>query len=112
VQVKEKRSPGSGTRWRSAVPPEQRALITSLIDSAEEQLIQLRHVHSGPASDVAQRLLRNISHSIDLLDQALQQAALAALEAGVTVQDAARWAGLPVSALADILAAGQDNDAG
>ena len=58
VLGKEKKAPGSGRMWRSAVPAEQRTLITSTIDSAEEQLLQLRGVQSGPTADVAQQLLR------------------------------------------------------
>ncbi|CAM5514083.1 hypothetical protein SRIMM317S_06932 [Streptomyces rimosus subsp. rimosus] len=41
VLGKEKKAPGSGT-MSAAVPAEQRMLITSAIDSAEEQLLQLR----------------------------------------------------------------------
>jgi hypothetical protein len=40
VLGKEKKAPGSGTMWRAAVPAEQRRLIISAIDSAEEQLLQ------------------------------------------------------------------------
>ncbi|MGW1077283.1 hypothetical protein [Streptomyces sp. NPDC002537] len=47
VLGKEKRAPGSGTMWRTVVPAEQRARIGNLIDSAEEQLVQLRGVQSG-----------------------------------------------------------------
>ncbi|ARX80603.1 DNA-binding protein [Streptomyces alboflavus] len=42
VRVKEKKAPGSGTRWRSTVPAEQRMWIENLISDAEEQLTQLR----------------------------------------------------------------------
>ncbi|MER7000693.1 hypothetical protein [Streptomyces sp. NPDC000410] len=59
VLGKEKRVPGSGTMWRAVVPPEQRARIGSLIDSAEEQLLQLRGVQSGPTAEVARLLLRH-----------------------------------------------------
>ncbi|MFD3456995.1 DNA-binding protein [Streptomyces sp. NPDC058691] len=95
VLAKEKKAPGSGTMWRSAVPAEQRALITSLIQGAEEQLIQLRRVQTGSSAEVARRLLRNLSHGADLLDQALQQATSAALNAGVPAQDVAQWASPP-----------------
>ncbi|WP_435862424.1 DNA-binding protein [Streptomyces phaeochromogenes] len=42
VLGKEKKAPGSGRMWRASVPAEQRAQITSLVDGAQEQLIQLR----------------------------------------------------------------------
>lgn len=47
VLGKEKRAPGSGTMWRAMVPAEQRRLITSAIDSTEEQLLQLRGVQTA-----------------------------------------------------------------
>ncbi|MFB0620242.1 hypothetical protein [Streptomyces sp. AGS-58] len=41
--------------WRAAVPAEQRRLITSAVDSAEEQLLQLHGVQSGPTAEVDSR---------------------------------------------------------
>jgi hypothetical protein len=63
VLGKEKKAPGSGTMWRAAVPAEQRRLITSTIDSAQEQLLQLHGVQTGPTADVARRLLRGLGHT-------------------------------------------------
>ncbi|MEU6557960.1 DNA-binding protein [Streptomyces sp. NPDC046915] len=110
VLGKEKKAPGSGTMWRTVVPAEQRALISSLIDAAEEQLIQLRGAQTGPTVDVARRLLLNLSHGADLIDQALWQSASAALSAGMALEDLAQWARLPADALAEALAAYQDSD--
>ncbi|MEU9028984.1 hypothetical protein AB0D46_15960 [Streptomyces sp. NPDC048383] len=70
VLGKEKRAPGAGTMWRTVVPPEQRALIGSLIDSAEEQLVQLRGMWSGPTAEVARQLLRGLGHSAGLVQSA------------------------------------------
>ncbi|MFF1872338.1 hypothetical protein [Kitasatospora herbaricolor] len=48
--TKEARRPGSGTVWRSAVEPERRMLISGLLESAEEQLIQLRGAQRGSSA--------------------------------------------------------------
>jgi hypothetical protein len=112
VLAQEKKSPGSGTRWRSTVPAEQRVLISSRIGDAEEQLVQLRGAQSGPTADVARQLLQTLSYSADLLDQALREAVVAAVNAGVAPQDVARWARLSASALADVLKAYQAADDG
>jgi hypothetical protein len=58
VLGKEKKAPGSGRMWRAAVPAEQRTLITRTIESAEEQLLQLRGAQSGSTADVAQQFVR------------------------------------------------------
>ncbi|MGW6654358.1 DNA-binding protein [Streptomyces sp. CB02130] len=107
VLGKEKKAPGSGTMWRAAVPVEQRAQISSLVDGAQEQLIQLRGAQAGSSADVAQRLLRILGHSADLIEKALQHTVVAAVNAGVPPQDVARWAKLPPGPLADALKAYQ-----
>lgn len=91
-QTREKTAGGSGTNWRSTVPPEQRMFITNLIDTAQEELLQLRGAHQGRTADAARLLLQRLSHSIDLLDQALRETALAAVTAGVALHDVEQWA--------------------
>ncbi|MEU4800537.1 DNA-binding protein [Streptomyces sp. NPDC023327] len=108
VLGKEKKTPGSGTMWRAAVSPEQRAQISSLVDGAQEQLIQLRRAQTGSSADVAQHLLRTLSHSAALIDKALQHTVVAAVNAGVAPQAVAQWAKLPPGPLADALKAHQD----
>ncbi|MFK0239002.1 hypothetical protein [Streptomyces vinaceus] len=76
------------------MPPEQRMFITNLIDTAQEELLQLRGAHQGRTADAARLLLQRLSHSIDLLDQALRETALAAVNAGVAFHDVEQWAGL------------------
>ncbi|WP_346093969.1 DNA-binding protein [Streptomyces olivaceiscleroticus] len=71
VLGKEKKAPGSGTMWRATVPAEQRAVIDSLVDGAEEQLIQLRGAQTGSSAAVARHLLRGFSHAAELIDQSL-----------------------------------------
>ncbi|WP_398864389.1 DNA-binding protein [Streptomyces pakalii] len=107
VLGKEKRAPGSGTMWRASVPAEQRAQISSLVDGAQEQLIQLRGAQTGSSVDVSQHLLHILSHSADLIEKALQHTVVAAVNAGVPPQDVARWAKLPPGPLADALKAYQ-----
>ncbi|MEU4849169.1 DNA-binding protein [Streptomyces gilvosporeus] len=102
VLGKEKKAPGSGRMWRAAVPAGQRALITSAIESAEEQLLQLRGVQTGPTADVARQLLRNLGHAATLIDQAVR--ASAALQTGIALEDLAQWARLPADALTEALA--------
>lgn len=105
VLSKKRSSPGSGTTWRSTVPAEQRALITSLVNDAEEQLTQLRGAQYGKTADAAQQLLGNLGHAATLIDQAIRETAAAALTVGVALEDLARWARLPAGALAEALAA-------
>ncbi|MGW2587441.1 DNA-binding protein [Streptomyces virginiae] len=93
-QTREKAVGGSGTNWRSTVPPEQRMFITSLIEAAQEELLQLRGAHQGRTADAARFLLQRLSHSTSLLDQALRESALAAVNAGVALHDVEQWAGL------------------
>ncbi|WP_404199744.1 DNA-binding protein [Streptomyces tauricus] len=108
VLGKEKKAPGSGRMWRAAVPAEQRAQISSLVDGAQEQLIQLRGAQTGASADVAQHLLSGLSHSAALLEKALQHAVVAAVNAGVPPQDVAQWAKLSAGPLAHALKAYAD----
>jgi hypothetical protein len=102
VLGKEKRAPGSGTMWRTVVPPEQRARIGGLIESAEEQLVQLRGVQAGPTAEVARQLLRSLGHSARLVEGAWKRTAVAAVNGGVPLEEVARWAGMPADALRDM----------
>ncbi|MEU5092927.1 DNA-binding protein [Streptomyces sp. NPDC021356] len=106
VLGKEKKAPGSGTMWRAAVPAEQRMLITSTVDSAQEQLLQLRGVQTGPTADVARRLLSGLGHSAGLIENAWKRTAVAAVNGGVPLEEVARWVDMPVEALREMLAAG------
>ncbi|MFE0972981.1 hypothetical protein ACFW3X_32345, partial [Streptomyces sp. NPDC058826] len=110
VLGKEKKVPGSGTMWRAAVPAEQRRLITSTIDSAEEQLLQLRGVQTGPTAEVAQRLLRGLGHSAGLIENAWKRTAVAAVNGGVPLEEVARWVDLPVEVLRRMLTADRQED--
>ncbi|MEU3188970.1 DNA-binding protein [Streptomyces sp. NPDC006923] len=112
VLGKEKRVPGSGTMWRTVVPPEQRARIGSLIDSAEEQLLQLRGVQSGPTAEVARQLLRGLGHSAGLIEAAWKRTAVAAVNGGVPWEEVARWADMPAEVLRSMLTAGKPEDGG
>ncbi|MFF7977380.1 DNA-binding protein [Streptomyces sp. NPDC007905] len=108
VLGKEKKTPGAGRTWRAAVPPEQRAQITRAIESAQEQLIQLRGAQYGKTADAAQQLLRTLSHAATLINQAVRETATAALTAGMALEDLAHWARLPADVLADALVADHD----
>ncbi|MEU7592636.1 DNA-binding protein [Streptomyces sp. NPDC039022] len=112
VLGKEKKAPGSGTMWRAAVPAEQRMMISSLVDGAQEQLIQTRRAQTGASAEAARSLLRCLSHGAALLDQALQRTVVAAVNAGVPPQDVVQWAKLPPGALADALKAYRDAEDG
>jgi hypothetical protein len=109
VLGKEKKAPGSGRMWRAAVDAEQRRLITSAIDSAEEQLLQLRGVQTGPTADVAQQLLRGLGHSAGLIENAWKRTAAAAVNGGVPLEEVARWVDMPVEMLSQILTAGRQD---
>lgn len=87
------------------MPAEQRALITSLVNDAEEQLTQLRGAQYGKTADAAQQLLGNLGHAATLIEQAVQETAAAALAAGMALDDLARWARLPADVLAEALPA-------
>ncbi|MFF7266478.1 DNA-binding protein [Streptomyces sp. NPDC008159] len=110
VLGKEKKAPGSGTMWRAAVPTEQRRLITSAIDSADEQLLQLRGVQTGPTAEVARRLLRGLGHSAGLIENAWKRTAVAAVNGGVPLQEVARWVDMPVEVLSQMLTAGRQEN--
>ncbi|MEU7234907.1 DNA-binding protein [Streptomyces chrestomyceticus] len=112
VLGKEKKAPGSGTMWRAAVPAEQRMLITSTLDSVQEQLLQLRGVQTGPTAEVARRLLRGLGHSASLIENAWKRTALAAVNGGVPLQEVARWADMPVEVLRETLTASGRRAAG
>ena len=104
VLSKEHTSPGSGTAWRSAVPAGRRALITSLIDGAGEQLTQLRGAQQGRAADAARQVPGSLGHAATLIGQAVRETVSAALRAGMALEDLAQWARLPADALAEALA--------
>ncbi|MET9819846.1 hypothetical protein [Streptomyces sp. NPDC006355] len=108
VLGKEKKAPGSGRMWRAAVPAEQRRLITSAIDSVEEQLLQLHGVQSGPTADVAQRLL--LGHSAGLIENTWKRTAVAAVNGGVPLDEVARWVDMPVEVLSQMLRAGKQEN--
>ncbi|MFJ2171033.1 DNA-binding protein [Streptomyces griseofuscus] len=110
VLGKEEKAPGSGTMWRAAVPAEQRRLITSAIDSAEEQLLQLRGVQTGPTAEVARRLLRGLGHSAGLIENAWKRTAVAAVNGGVPLEEVARWVDLPVEVLRRMLTEDRQED--
>ncbi|MFE7560808.1 DNA-binding protein [Kitasatospora sp. NPDC057500] len=104
--TKEARLPGSGTVWRSVVEPERRMLISGLLESAEEQLVQLRGAQRGSSAQAAERLLRGLGYAVGQLQEAVREVSEAAVEAGVRVEDVAAWAGLSPDALAEVLGAG------
>ncbi|MDT0398511.1 MULTISPECIES: DNA-binding protein [Streptomyces] len=112
VLGKEMKAPGSGTMWRAAVPAEQRRLITSAVDSAEEQLLQLRGVQTGPTAEVARRLLRGLGHSAGLIENAWKRTAVAAVNGGVPLEEVARWVDMPVEVLSQMLTAGRQENGG
>ncbi|MFF2655418.1 DNA-binding protein [Streptomyces sp. NPDC058045] len=110
VLGKERLAPGSGTMWRTVVPPEQRARIGSLIDSAQEQLLQLRGVQTGATAEVARQLLRGLGHSAGQIEHARKRTAVAAVNGGVPLEEVAQWAGMPAQELAGMLLAGEQED--
>lgn len=112
VLGKEKRAQGSGTMWWAAVPAEQRMLITSTLDSVQEQLLQLRGVQSGPTAEVARQMLRGLGHSAGLIEAAWKRTAVAAVNGGVPLEEVARWADMPAEVLRSMLASGKQEDGG
>lgn len=108
VLGKEKKAPGSGRMWRTVVSPEQRVLITRAVEDAEEQLVQLRGVQTGPTADVARQLLRSLGHSAALIENAWKRTALAAVNGGIPPEEVAQWAGMPADTLMDMLTAGRE----
>ncbi|WP_406277243.1 hypothetical protein [Embleya sp. NBC_00896] len=85
-------------------------LITELVDGAQEQLVQLRGAQIGSTADAARHLLGNLSWGVEFLDRALWRTAVAALNAGVPLEDVGGWAGLSAAELTDALTAGQDQE--
>ncbi|MGW1958635.1 hypothetical protein ACWCPI_38915 [Streptomyces sp. NPDC001920] len=65
------------------MPAEQHTLITRVIESAEEQLLQLRGVQTGSTAGVARQPLRSLRHSVDLIENAWKRTALASVNAGI-----------------------------
>ncbi|MFD9196401.1 MULTISPECIES: DNA-binding protein [Streptomyces] len=103
VLSREKKMPGSGTNWRAVVPAEQRFVITNLLGEAEEQLQQLHGAQVGVTAEVARSLLEGLSRGTDLLDQVLLRVMAAAVNAGVGVDEVARWARLSAEEAAEVL---------
>ncbi|MFE5869546.1 DNA-binding protein [Streptomyces roseifaciens] len=110
VLSREKKAPGSGTNWRAVVPAEQRFLITNLLGEAEEQLQQLHGVQVGTTADVARHMLEGLSRGTDLLDQVLLRVMVAAVNAGVGLEEVARWARLSADAVTEALKAYGDTE--
>ncbi|MFC9033646.1 DNA-binding protein [Streptomyces arboris] len=110
VLGKEKKAPGSGTMWRAVVPAEQRMRIGSLIGSAEEQLLQLRGVQSGPTAEVARQLLQGLGRSAGLVEAAWKRTAVAAVNGGVPLEEVARWADMSPGTLRRMLTAGGQDE--
>lgn len=111
VLGKGKKAPGSGRMWRAAVPAEQRTLIARAIESAEEQLLQLRGVQTGPTAGVAQQLLRTCRYSASLIENAWKGTPLAAANAGMPLKGVAQWAGMSPDILMSTLTTGQEDGA-
>ncbi|MFI1184085.1 DNA-binding protein [Streptomyces sp. NPDC020799] len=107
---RERMTPGSGTSWRAAVPAEQRFLIENLLGDAEEQLLQLRGAQSGTTADAAQYLLQGLGRGLELLDQALLRVMVAAVSAGVGMEEVARWARMSVDEAAEVFGSYRDGE--
>ncbi|MGC5407614.1 DNA-binding protein [Streptomyces sp. DT225] len=110
VMAAEQQAGGSRTRWRATVSAEHRFQIEQMISEAQEQLVQLRGVHSGTTAEVARTLLEHLSCSAALIDQALVDTAAAAVAAGVAVEEVSAWSRLPVQELAELVSEGLDQD--
>jgi hypothetical protein len=110
VIAAEQQAGGSRTRWRATVSAEHRFQIEQMISEAQEQLVQLRGVHSGTTAEVARTLLEHLSCSAALIDQALVDTAAAAVAAGVAVEEVSAWSRLPVQELAELVSEGPDQD--
>ncbi|WP_331765699.1 hypothetical protein [Embleya sp. NBC_00896] len=70
----------------------------------------MRGAQTGSTADAARHLLGNLSWGVEFLERALWRTAVAALNAGVPVQDVAGWAGLSAAELTDVLTAGRDEN--
>ncbi|MEU1676826.1 DNA-binding protein [Streptomyces roseifaciens] len=110
VLSREKKAPGAGTNWRAVVPTEQRFVITNLLGEAEEQLQQLHGAQVGTTAEVARSMLEGLSRGSDLLDQVLLRVMVAAVNAGVGLEEMARWARLSADEAAEALEAYGDAD--
>ncbi|MFJ8113065.1 DNA-binding protein [Streptomyces sp. NPDC096132] len=108
VMAAEQQAGGSRTRWRATVSAEHRFQIEQMIGEAQEQLVQLRGVHSGTTAEVARTLLEHLSRSAALIDRALVDTAAAAVSAGVAVEEVSAWSRLPVHELAELVSEGPD----
>ncbi|MGK5734301.1 hypothetical protein [Streptomyces sp. URMC 124] len=80
-------------------------MITSLLGEAEEQLQQLHGAQVGTTAEVARSVLEGLSRGSDLLDQVLLRVMVAAVNAGVGLEEVARWARLPADAVTEALEA-------
>ncbi|MFB6990876.1 DNA-binding protein [Streptomyces sp. NPDC056304] len=103
VLTREKKMPGSETNWLAVVPAEQRFVITNLLGEAEEQLQQLHGAQVGTTAEVARHMLEGLSRGTDLLDQVLLRVMVAAVNAGVRVDEVARWARLSEKEAVEVL---------
>ncbi|MFB7552972.1 DNA-binding protein [Streptomyces sp. NPDC056154] len=103
VLTREKKMPGSETNWLAVVPAEQRFVITNLLGEAEEQLQQLHGAQVGTTAEVARHMLESLSRGTDLLDQVLLRVMVAAVNAGVRVDEVARWARLSEKEAVEVL---------
>ncbi|WP_317987183.1 DNA-binding protein [Streptomyces kanamyceticus] len=110
VVSRERKAPGSGTNWRAVVPAEQRFTITNLLGEAEEQLQQLHGAQVGRTAEVARHLLEGLSRGTDLLDQALERVMVAAVNAGVPLEEVARWARLSEEEAEEVLRSDRGTD--
>lgn len=70
--------------------------------------MQLRGAQRGSTAYACQRLLKVLSCTIGVLEEALQVTAAAALDAGVGLEGCGRLAGLSYDALAEALTAERD----
>ncbi|WP_406841109.1 DNA-binding protein [Streptomyces sp. AHU1] len=104
VLAAEQRSGGLGTRWGATVSAEHRFRITQLVKEAGEQLVELGGRHSGTTAEVARTLLEHLGRSAELVQEALAHTAVAAVTAGVALEEVAAWARLPAHELAEIVA--------
>lgn len=85
-------------------------LIANTIDNAEEQSLQLRGVQTGPTADIAQRLLRGLTHSPGLIENAWKRTTVAAANDGMPLEEVAQWADTPAKILRDLPPPGGQKD--
>nr|WP_237522871.1 DNA-binding protein [Streptomyces sp. SID1328] len=65
---------------------------------------------TGPTAEVARRLLRGLSHSAGLIENAWKRTAVAAANGGVPLQEVALWVDMPVEVLSQMLRADRQED--